>query len=94
MAETQDSWDYDPETRIIKRSNTFDEMEFSRWIQLGRSTAHLYRFFEENKWLGDEQDLRRLDNFKLFSDKFGKQIPEEYDGAQICKMWGEIKNEK
>lgn len=94
MAESEDSWDYDSETRIIKKSNTFDEEEFSKWMQLGRSTTHLYRFFEKNKWFGDDQGLRRLEIFKSFSDKFGKQIFEEYDESQICKMWGDLKNEK
>lgn len=92
MAENEDSWDYDGESRIIRKSHTFDETEFSQWMQLGRATTHLYRFFEENKWFGDEQDLRRLDNFKLFSDKFGKYLFEEYDESQIKMMWEEIQN--
>jgi len=94
MAETEDSWDYDPETRIIRKSNTFDETEFSDWIQLGRSTSHLYRFLEENEWFGNEEGLRRLEIFKLFSDRFGKQITEEYDKSKIHKMWEGIKNGK
>jgi len=94
MAESEDSWDYDPETRIIKKSNTFDEIEFSKWMQLGRSITHLYKFLEENEWFGDERVLRKLNFFKSFSDRFGKQISEGYDESQIRKMWKEIKNGK
>jgi radical SAM superfamily enzyme YgiQ (UPF0313 family) len=92
MAENENTWDYNPETRIIKKSDTFDETEFLGWMQLGRSTAHLYRFLVGNEWFGDEQSLRKINLFKSFSDRFGKQISEEYDESQIRKMWEEIKN--
>lgn len=94
MAENEDSWDYNPETRIIKKSNTFDETEFLEWMQLGRSTAHLYRFLVGNEWFGDEKGLRKINFFKSFSDRFGKQISKEYDESQIRKMWRNIQNEK
>ncbi len=92
MAELEDSWDYDPDTRIIRRSHTFDEAECLAWMRLGRATAHLYRFLEENGWFGDEQGLRKIKLFTAFADRFGKQILEDYNESQMSTMWRETEH--
>ncbi|MEK6793119.1 MAG: radical SAM protein [Nanoarchaeota archaeon] len=89
-----EGWEYDDKTRIIKRSNSFDETEFSNWMKMGRTSAHLYRFLESNNWFGEESKLRDIKMFIRFSDKFGKQIKEEYDDSQIKKLWSEFRNER
>lgn len=90
MAEYDDSLKYDESTRIIKESHTFDEAEFGRWMQLGRTTAHLYRFLEENNWFGREREFRNMKFFNRCSDIFGGEFPEIYDAKKIAKIWMEI----
>jgi len=94
MFQNEDSWDYDEETRIVKKSHTFDEMEFSDWMNLGISSVHLYKFLESNNWLNNESKFRSLDFFINFSDRFGCYLHGEYDELQIRKVWEKIQNEK
>ena len=90
MAQNERLWDYDEETRIIKRSHTFDQTEFLKWMKLGRTSAHLYRFLESNNWFGKEPKFRSFDFFVNVSDRFGQQIPEEYNEDKIKEIWEKI----
>lgn len=95
MAQDKHFLEYDKETRIIKNSYTFDEGEFLEWMKLGRTTAHMYRFLESHNWFGNEAKFRNLKFFISCSDKFGKQIPEEYTEGQIKGIWEKmIQNER
>jgi len=87
MAKSNNSWAYDENTRIIKQSNTFDESEFLKWMQLGKTCMHLYHFFQNNKWFNNDSKFRNLEFFINFSDKFGSVIPEEYDEKKIQGIW-------
>ena len=88
MAKYDKSLEYNESTRIIQKSRTFDEAELRCWMQLGRTTAHLYRFLEENNWFGKEREFRNMKFFNYCFDIFGKEFPEIYDSLKIAKIWG------
>ena len=90
MTKSDVSLKYDESTRIIKNSSTFDETKFESWMQLGRMTAHLYRFLEENNWFGREGEFRNMRFFNRFFDISGKEFPEVYDAKEIAKIWTEV----
>jgi radical SAM superfamily enzyme YgiQ (UPF0313 family) len=91
---SKNSWVFDQETRIIKRSSTFDEKEVLGWISLGKTVSGLYRFLESNAWFNQESNFRNINFFKKCADKFGEEISEEYNPKEIEKLWRNMKNEK
>ena len=94
MAEKDNSIQYDENTRIIKRSSTFDETEFLKWMLLGRTCTHLYKFLGDNNWFGEEGRLRDIRFFKYITDNFGREVPEEYNQESIAKIWRKSQNER
>jgi radical SAM superfamily enzyme YgiQ (UPF0313 family) len=87
MTQNKDFLEYDKGTRIIKKSHTFNEIEFLEWMRLGRTSMHLYRFLGENNWFDKEQKFRNIKFFINCSDEFGNQMPEEYDEIKIKEIW-------
>jgi len=89
LLKSDNSLEYAESTRIIKKSITFDEKKFREWMELGRTTAHLYRFLEENNWFNKEKEFRNIDFFNNFFNISKKEFPEIYDSKEIAKIWTE-----
>lgn len=83
-------WDYNPDTRIIKAGESFDEREFQDWMKFGTSVSLLYRFFNDNQWFGNESEYRNFLVFKNFANSckdsdFKDRL--DYDQKLIEKLW-------
>ena len=92
MAQNNELWDYDKETRIIKRSHTFNEEEFLEWMRLGRTISHFNRFLNSNNWFGNESKFRSLSFLVSVFNLVGNRIPDEYNEEEIKKLWEKIQN--
>ena len=87
MIQKEDAWQYDEETRIISKSHTFDEVELSKWMNLGRTSTHLYKFLTKNNWFNREQEIRTLNFFIKFANRFGTKITDEYSEEKMNDFW-------
>ena len=93
MAEGEENWSYDPQTRIIKSSHTFDEEEVSEWIRLGKTITFFYKFLNDKNWFENESKFRSLKFFIHLFNELGLQLPGEYDEKIMQFLWEKFKNE-